>query len=339
MEKQQIISFISTQIQSGKISKDDLYSIASGESASVIQDSTTNKKPTSAGVDSSRNLMHILYAIGAIIAVVGVIILIVQNWKEIGFIGRVLVTVVLALSAYISGTVLRSKEHRVISEVMFTISAALSPVGAYVLLSEANIDFTQVVNIWISVVLTVLFGVALLISKRNILILITLGFATSTYYTTLIKFLSIGSVTNSDDILKWATILIGIAYILIALALKSLFLPQDQSEEKEKNAVMKLINTLGFFGVLFGGIMVGGIFDIFFILIIFGAFYASVYLKSTSVLALSAVFLVAHIIKLTSKYFVNVIGWSLALIVVGFLIIGIGYATYSLNKKFISSKP
>ena len=82
----------------------------------------------------------------------------------------------------------------------------------------------------------------------------------------------------------------------------------------------------------------GGIFDLITIALIFAAFYGSIYLKSRSMLTLAALFLMGHIVQLTARYFVNSIGWPVALIAVGFLIIAIGYGTLYLNKKFIATK-
>ena len=65
---------------------------------------------------------------------------------------------------------------------------------------------------------------------------------------------------------------------------------------------------------------------------------ASIFFRSTTMILVSSGFLIAEIIKLTSRYFVNSIGWPLSLIVIGFLVIGVGYITFSLNKKYIQQK-
>ncbi len=80
----------------------------------------------------------------------------------------------------------------------------------------------------------------------------------------------------------------------------------------------------------------GGIMDVVAILAIFGLFYASVFLKSRAMLVVSALFLIGHTIKLTATYFVGSVGWPISLIIIGFLIIGIGYGTFMLNKKYFS---
>ncbi len=326
MDKQQTIAFIEDQLAAGKISKEDIFSIAS-RGAPVSR----SVMPTS----SSKNLISTFYGIGAIIALIGIVILIEQNWTQIGFGGRILVTLGISLTTYVAGFLFNKDHQRIISQIMFTISSALAPLGVYVLLNEANIDFVWPYQFYTACILFILFGYALWATKKNILFLLTIGFASWIYYSLILKIF--GSNYNSD-LLKYASILLGLSYILIARGYQSISTTIDSSNEKEKKAVRNVLYGFGALGVLGAGIFVGGFFDLIFIAFIFGAFYGSVYLKSQSMLVFGALFLMAHIVKLTSKYFVDSIGWPIALIVIGFLMIGIGYMTYELNKKYISNK-
>jgi hypothetical protein len=110
------------------------------------------------------------------------------------------------------------------------------------------------------------------------------------------------------------------------------------SEGKEKKNIANIIYNLGMLGILGSAISIGGMFDVLFIACIFAAFYGSVFIKSKLMLVSGAGFLIAYIIKITGKYFVDSIGWPVALIGIGFMIIGIGYGTYAIGKKYISRK-
>lgn len=328
MNKQEVINFIEGQLATGDISKDDLTKIIGGNT-----DVYPKNNSISTNQASSRNIINVLYSIGAIIAIVGVCILVGQNWDEIGVLGRLLVTAGISCLSYILGLTLRNPGHKTLAQVMFTVSAALAPLGAYVVLKEAGIDFSLNNEIIVSSIFTVLFGMALWISRYSILFLITIGFASVVYYSFIIKLLD-----NSypGNIIKWATMLLGVAYISISYGYQSLWNADGHQSMKEKKAVQNILYGLGSLAILGSGISIGGIFDLLFIVFIFGAFYGSVYLKSRSMLILGALFLIGHIIKITSKYFVDSIGWPIAIIGVGFLIIGIGYMTYNLSKKYIS---
>ena len=333
MDKQQIITFIEGQLATGKITKTDLLNLTNGgmpTSQSVSVEAKT--QPVTSKEETSSNLTHIFYGIGAIIAIVGVCILVAQNWEEIGFGGRILVTLGIALLTYLGGMILRNPEQKVISQVMFVLSAVLSPLGAYVLLNEAKIDFSWSAQIWTAIVLFIIFGVALFVSKKNILVLLNVAFATWAYYSFIVKVLG---NSYDADLFKWAGILLGTAYILIAYGSGSVWTASDEADAKEKKSITNVLYGLGTLFVLGAGITIGGFFNIVFIALIFGAFYGSVYLKSRAMLILGGLFLMAHIIKLTSEYFADTIGWPVALIIVGFLVIGVGYMTYQINKKFI----
>jgi hypothetical protein len=338
MDKQQIVSFIEGQLATGKISREDLLILVNNGVAPIsnaVPVFNSNPIDTPHKEESSRNLINTFYGIGAIIVLGGVAILVGQNWIEIGFLGRILVTLGIFLVTYICGFLLNKPSQRVISQVMFTISCALAPLGVYVLLSEVNINFVWPFTFYTALLSCALFGYALWSSKKNILVLITIGFASWAYYSLVLK---VFSFDYNSDLLKWAVMLLGFAYILIAHGYQSVSTATDASDEKEKKAIRNALFGLGTLGVLGAGIFIGGIFDLIFIALIFGAFYGSVYLKSRSMLTLGALFLMSHIVKLTSKYFVDSIGWPVALIMVGFLIIGVGYMTYNLNKKYISIK-
>ncbi len=330
MDKQQIISFIETQLRENKISKEDLVTLAQGNI------SLAQTVPVSTKEESSKNLINTFYAIGAIIAVVGVSILVGQNWDEIGFAGRIIVTLGISFITYVFGYILRKPEQRIISEVMFTIAAALAPLGSYVLLKQAGVDFNWATQFSIALSLGVLFAIPLFITKRNILLLLTVAFLSWAYYSIIANSFDFGYY--SGNLFQWSTILLGAAYLFIGYGFRSLWAPQDISDTKEKKAVQNILTSLGTLGILGAGITIGGAFDLFFIVLIFAAFYGSVYLKSRSMLTYGAIFLIAHIVKLTYKYFVNSLGWPVALIGIGFLVIGIGYGTFYLNRKFISVK-
>ncbi|MEI8061803.1 MAG: DUF2157 domain-containing protein [bacterium] len=326
MEKQQIIAFINEQIANGKITPSDLATITSTNSSVVVKEQS-----------SPANLINIFYTIGTIIAIVGVGILVAQHWDEIGFAGRVIVTLGISLATYIFGWVFGKPEQKSLSQIMFVFSAALAPLGSYVLLHEAGVTYDQTIQIMVATVLFIIFGTALFFSKRNILVLVTIGFGSWAYYAIVLKMFGSNGYYLDGDFIKWASMLLGAAYLFIAYGYSSSVPATDESDAREKRAIQNVLYGLGTLAILGAGIFVGGIFDLVYIALIFAAIYGSVYVKSRSMLMLGSLFLMAHIIKITSKYFIDSIGWPVALIGVGFLVIGVGYMTYYLNRKFISS--
>lgn len=324
MEKDQVISFLKTQLEKGTVTRENVLDLVNEYEKTV----------TESKASSSRNLINVFYAIGAVIVIVGIIILLGQHWYQIGFVGRILATLGISVATYVSAILLKTPSQRTISQILFTISAFLSPIGSYVLLNEASIRFDTIHQIYVAVSLFIIFGLAQIISRKNVLVLFMVAFATWLYYLILIKIFDVSYF--SADVMKWATIFAGLSYILIAYGYSLAF--NSDENPKEKLAVCGFLHSFGTLGILGAGITIGGNFDFVLILIIFGIFYASVFLQSKSMLIITALFLMGHIIKLTSRFFVDSIGWPVSLVILGFVIIGIGYVTFYINRKYLDSK-
>jgi hypothetical protein len=334
MDKQQVLEFIARQLEAGIITKQEVASLA-GESAPAMH-YVAGPAPVVATEVNQKNLTRTFYIIGALIAIVGVGILVVQNWEDIGFAGRLLVTLGISLLAYVLALIARGPERQTLSQILFAVSAGLAPIGTYVLLNEAGISFTSGVQSVAGLILAVIFGVALTVSRRHILTIITAMYASWAYYALLVKVFNV-DLFDTPNVFKWATMLLGIAYILIGYGYHRAGAAIDARDEKTRKSVQNYFYAFGTLAILGAGISFGGAFDLIFIAFIFAAFYGSVYLKSGAMLGLGALFLMAHIIKLTSKYFVDSIGWPVALIAIGFFVIGVGYLTFYLNRKFVSA--
>lgn len=311
MNKQETLAFIQRQIESGVITREEAAGMPS-----MGVDTVENK---------SHNLINTFYGIGGVIVVIGVIILVVQNWQDIGFVGQMLVTLGLSLVTFISALIFNRPQHDKLSQVFFTISAALAPIGVVVFCNEMGIEIerwgTQTI---VALILFTIYLAAYYASKKNILVFISTVFATWAYYAILLNVLEGSSGIMASDsalILKWATIILGACYIVLG----NRFTP-----------LRDFFYNVGALGILSAGIMIGGFFDVIYIAFIFAAFYGSVYLKSRGMLTLGAMFLIAHIIKITSEHFAGSVGWPLALVFIGFVVIGIGCGTLWINRKYIT---
>lgn len=336
---------IEGQLAEGTISKADLIALASGGNESTRMLSPEHampmqsvSAPAPAAPESSRNLINALYAIGAIIALVGVGILVAQHWVDIGFAGRVLVSLGISLVTFMSGMFFMKPHQRVVAQVLFTISAALAPLGAYVVLHEAGMNLTAGVQMFIALALALVFGVALFVRRLNILAFLLIAFLTWAYYALIADMFPNFSFSDFD-VYKWATLILGATYLLVGYGYPNLSPGgTDPAVEKERRGIRSILYGFGTLGVLGVISSFGGAFDFIAIAVIFGLFYGSVFVKSRAMLVLSALFLIYHIVSITSKYFVGSLGWPVSLIIIGFMIIGIGYFTVYLNKRYFSTR-
>jgi hypothetical protein len=320
MDKTQILSLVQEKIKEGIITSDDLQKVMHEEQESKQAHVT-------------KNITNIFYIIGALIILIGAVILTVQNWDDIGFIGRVLVTFGISLATYLPSLFLRDSINRILSQVLFLVSAILAPIGIVVLFSEFDMNFGSLEQTLSAAALCLIFSIAFFYTKRNILVIISMFFATWGYYALLGHLFSMTS-----DLTKLATMIFGVSYILLARYYQDRLTAVDSAERKERRSVENILYGIGTIGILAPAIFIGGIFDLLAIALIFAAFYASVFVKSKAMLIFAAIFLITYVIKITSDYFVNSVGWPLALIVIGFLIIGIGYGTLYLNRRYLTNK-
>jgi hypothetical protein len=70
----------------------------------------------------------------------------------------------------------------------------------------------------------------------------------------------------------------------------------------------------------------------------FGALFLSVPLKSKGFLAVGTLSLMVYIGKITAEYFSEGVGWPMALIFCGFMMIGIGYLAFWINQNYLKNK-
>ena len=61
----------------------------------------------------------------------------------------------------------------------------------------------------------------------------------------------------------------------------------------------------------------------------------SVYLKSKIILLMSTIFLIVHVSYITGEYFADSLGWPVVLVLLGFVFMGLGYASIIINNRYI----
>ncbi len=332
MEKEQIISFIKTHLDDGQITREDLAAIARG-------DTEHQKGPDTIANELQKtpswNIINTLYVIGSIIGIAGVTILAQQHWDAIGFGGRIGVTLGLSFVTYVTALLICKSPQQMISQVMFVISAILAPIGTYILLNQLQVQFIPINQAITALSLFIIFIFAQYIARTNVLVIVLTAFGTWAYFA-LLQFAFLLSYFDSG-IFKWATIVLGIGYILIAYGFSGKHL-REGIQTGEEHSVANILYGLGTLAVLGAGITLGGIWDLIFLLFVFFGFYGSVIVRSQMMLILSGIFLIADVLKITYRYFLGSLGWPIALIVCGFLIIAIGYLTFELNQRYLSKK-
>src|SRR6056297_3286586 len=122
MDKLQFLSEIQRQVEIGALTREEVLGIFKEESSTSevdIKKSLRNIK-----------MSQILSYIGAFIIFIGIVILVIQHWNDIGLLGRILVTLGAGIVAYIMGAMYGYYEKLYqVSQAFYLLSGFLLPVG------------------------------------------------------------------------------------------------------------------------------------------------------------------------------------------------------------------
>ncbi len=323
MNKDQVKEIIKTSIQQNVISREEVISIAGGTgTASGSQSGAIGG--IGKGAEKESILPKVLYSIGGVIAVTGVLVLLGNNWDAIGFVGRWLATVGFGLATFIAAfMVYKKSEYNVLSQVFFAISAVASFIGGFVWLGEsglAHLDGPDAA-LTVSSVLLVVFAAALYAARKGVLHIIATALFTVAYYSLVSKFLkgSGFSLMALKDIMVYASMILAIGYFMYGSWITKGAFTADLSVSGRR-------------------LFLGGVWNFLYAFIAIGAVILSVKLKTKIGLIVTSIAIGIYCIKISVQYFADSISFSLALLVSGLLIIALGYLTYYLNKKYITGQ-
>ncbi len=337
MEKQELITTIRSAAARGIISRDE--TIHAFDSGRVLPGSSLDKDLQRIGKER-RGIANVLYYIGGTVVVLGVVILIAMNWADFGKIGHIALTLGIAILLYISGVLVEhGDEKSKLGNALHFIAGVLLPFGLYITFDEFDIiSGDPLGNVLISGILTLVYFFSVFLYRRTVFGLFSVVYSTMLYYS-IINWIIVENSAPFDSIIEYSTLLLGIAFIFIGRGFA-------EGSMRRLTGLMYNLGTIAFLGAAFA---LGGYHnryypsstaDMFwegiYLGLVFGWFFLTVYLRKVSMLVIAAIFMVAYIFKITAEYFADSLQWPVMLILGGFLIMGVGYLVYFLNKKYIS---
>jgi uncharacterized membrane protein len=331
MNKEQILGLISSSLSNGTITKSDLKSYAeelivpAQASAGVVSEAGTfdGKKRFTAS--------NILYIIGGIIVLIGICTFLFNFWDDLSSAIRILLTLGIAIATYISGLLLRSNDKSVaIATIMQVIGGILTPIGISVTIHElSTIDPSAGVVFVIAISSALIYIISLTLFRSVVFSFFAIGYGTVTLYAGLAYILSQGAVQAGDSY-SYLTLAIGISYIFLASFLKN----------TSHRGLRHTLDYFGGLGIYVSLMILGGfgsennlILEAMGVLALCGGLYLASIDQNKTILKVTAFFIFAFIIKFTHEYFVNSLGWPLALIIGGIALIAVGFGLVRFNKN------
>lgn len=323
MNKEKLLQELSTKVSVGEISREEVMSRLKVSPATQRESDEGTKK------FSHFSVTKMLYVLGAAIAIIGIVIFVAQIWDDIGSFSRIAVTLGLGLLiAAVGSMLLKQKPDDNIGPIFHFIGGMLIPGGAVVTLSELNMDF---VSLWpITITFGVTFGFYLLLNaihKHPILTFFAIANGTAFIYL-LVEAIVGGPYYRHRDLYAYLTMVVGASYLLFAHAFRD-------GWNKELIGALYLFGITGFLGAAFSQVFDSVPWQLLYFLIVLGGLFLSVYMRSRSILVMSTLFLITHVSYITREYFANSLGWPISLVILGFVFIGLGYTSLTINKKYI----
>lgn len=324
MDKEKILQELSNKLSTGEISRKEVFSRLklAASAAEQISDEGTKRF-------SHFSVTKMLYILGAAIVIIGIFIFVAQIWDDIGSFGHIAVTLGLGLLiAAIGSMLLKQKPEDNIGAIFHFIGGMLIPGGAVVTLFELEVDF---VSLWpVAITFGVLFAFYLLLNafhKHPVLTFFAIANGTAFIYL-LVEAMVEGRSYRHEDLYAYLTMVIGASYLFLAHAFRD-------GWNKKLLGAFYFFGSGGFLGAAFSQVFDSVSWQLFYFLIVLGGLFLSVYMKSRCILVISTLFLIAHVSYITSEYFAASLGWPISLVMLGFVFIGLGYASVTINKKYI----
>jgi len=289
------------------------------------------------GEIAERNIRYssLLYFIGGGVVLMGIVALIAQIWDDVGSVMHVVVTLGPGIAAFTVGVLLSRRQWLgAAGPAFFLIAALVLPVGMAVTLDEAGLQVDHLE--WQSLISLVLAGAflsAYLLFRSNSLLVYTIGFATWAFFAITGWIAGPNPVFGEVEFFEYRALAVGLTYLALAYAFAN----------TSRRALSDILYGLGTLAFLGSALALGGwrpsqnvFWELVFPGLVFAVLYASVHLKNKALLGLGSIFLASYLVKITSEYFSDSLGWPLALVISGLLLMGVGYFTLRLKRRYLN---
>ena len=327
MDKQSLLQEVSELASKNAITKEELLG---AYSQGLAQTTPSSKQPA-----SRLDLAAILYYIGGAVIFLGVWIYIGKNWSMLSPLTRVFLTFGTGIVTYFIAIFLSTDEQlERIGQAFFLAAALTLPVGIYTLLDNAGVDARSYKYLALNAgLLAAVFYASYFLFKKNVLLLFAVLFSTWLYFDVAYWINDIQLGNKSDVFIPYAALLAGLIYAVTGYLLS----------ESIARVMTGFLYSFGIIGILSAALCLTGwpvqnhYWEVLFPLLTFVVFMLSIKLESKSFLVFGSLFLIGYILKMFEEYYTGGAFGPLLLVVVGLLLIVVGYATYFINNRFLSN--
>ncbi len=327
MDKSQLLKHISSLAHERKVSREELLEafatgLSGGEDHALKQ---------------HLNISETLYYIGATIVLIGIAIFVEQHWDSLSSAIRIASTLGSGIAAYVIGVLFHRRTSVAgISQAFFLLSVLLLPLGLSITFHEAGWD------VGLASVQSIIFAMLFLTYlssfftfRRTIFLGFAILFATLFFFTFTNYLFDGWTADASWRLYNYRLLFTGLSYLSFGHYFKNTRL----------EVLASPLYALGALAVLLSALFLGGwkddlanyspFWQLVYPVMVFAFIFLSVRLKVRSFLTSGALFLMIYILKMTMEHFPESLGWSLALIMAGLLLIVTGFVAFEINKRYL----
>jgi hypothetical protein len=324
MDKQTVLDAIRELVTTGQLTE--------AEIAAAVHEAAGT--PAAEAAERSTRYSRVLYFIGGGVVFIGIVAFIAQVWNDLGPVMHVVVTLGAGLAAFTAG-VLLSWHGRLgaAGPAFFFVAALVLPLGIAVALDEAGLDPEKLgLQSLMAIALLAAFLAVYRLFRASSLLIYSIVYATWAFFAITAFLAGPDPRFARAEFYEYRILAIGLAFMVLAWAFSG-------TEREGLSGPLYAFGSLAFLGA---AIALGGwkpsqnvIWELVFPGLVFAVLYLSVHLKSKALLTFGSLFLGAYLAKITGEYFSDSMGWPLALMVLGFLLMAVGYLTLRLKRIYL----
>lgn len=315
MNTQELLHELDQKIKSGELSK-----------AQILQ-----RFSTATPSHTKFSITKLLYILGGVITMLGIFFFVGQIWEDIGSFLRIAITLGLGVILAATGSfLLMSQPKQIVGAVFHILGGFLIPGGVIVTLTEL---FPPSTETWpLMVIFGGLFAMYLMLTSVHKHAALTFfSVANGTAFLVFIVTTILGdSVNKFDWVFTYLSMIIGVVYIMLGRQF-------TQTWNSKLTWMLYLCGVNAILIPAFTKAIDSGAWQFIMFALLGGGYALAMHLKSKILLGFSTFFLILHLGLITGEYFANSIGWPIALVILGFIVIGLGYLSVNISKRYIET--
>lgn len=322
MDKLSFLSLVSEQARLGYLSEAELIAAYRQGLRAEPQHSTSSW------------LAKIFFGLGGLIIAVGICILLANFWPSFNTVTRLLLTLGVTIAAYLMAIIFDDNPSlRALSTPFFIVFALFLPSGLLVSFAEAHLFLTDKATLLVtSMICLILYRLSYQLYRHPALIIFALIYE-FIWWMSVIYFIGAEHWLNG----RWHPY----AYASIILGLIELWRHRKYLNQSHVG-LAKFVAFCGSLLILIPALILRDKtnmghepWEILCPLLLIGSFALAARWKERSLIFVSTLMLVIYFCAITSDYFANSMGWPIALVLLGFIIIASVYGAIRFNKKYL----